>query len=465
MANLYTWDKIVKQFKKEQSEDLTEFLFSNAIIITLNHSDAIIQVDDISYDVIKNENPYFFEEIQRIMRQFMGPDLQLQVVRDESEIVEKIVPKTQLSTDGEKLEIIEEIPEKSSYEKTGLKETFTFDNYFYSYDNQRIIQLSKQVIHDVVNNVNPMTFNPLFIYGSSGIGKTHIINALGNELYHTNKKLKIKYINSTEFANEYAKIFTGGIDNKWMDDFKDIYYNLDVLIIDDVQQLGIREKARAEFFSIFEHMRNNNKLIIITCDIHPKELKYEDRLLTRFKSGLVEQIELPDSDTKTQIFNYNAAKMNLEIEEEAIQVFIDNSQNVRDLLGYINSIRLDLLADITHEQKIYTKTQAINKVNNSTGNLRQLTVDDVSKIICEYYEITNSELRSKSRKSNLVKARRFANYFFYNKLKMTHHEIGHFFNQKDHTNSVKTIQSFNDFKEKNATDYDLLSQKINNKKS
>ncbi len=463
MVNLYTWDKVVQTFKKRQSEDLTEFLFSNSKIITLNHTEAILQVDEISYDVLNNQNRYFFEEIQQIMREIMTQDLNLQIIRDESEIIENIVPKTQLSTNSEKVEIVKPVVQKNSYEETGLKANFTFDNYFYSYDNQRIIQLSKQVIHDIVNNVNPITFNPLFIYGSSGIGKTHIINALGNELYKEDNQLKIRYINSTEFANEYASIFQGGLGNKGIENFKKHFYELDVLIVDDIQQLGTREKARAEFFSIFEQMRNNNKLIIITCDIHPKELKYEDRLLTRIKSGLVEKIELPDSDTKTQIFNYNAAKINLNIEEEAIQVFIDNSVNVRDLLGYINSIKLDLLAAIDVDA-VYTKTQAINKVNNSTGNLRQLTVEDVSNIICDYYEITNSELRSKSRKANYVKARKFANYFFYNKLKMTHHEIGNFFNQKDHTNSVKTIKDFNDFKAKNEIDYDLLSQKINNKK-
>ncbi len=463
MANLYTWDKIVKTFKEAQSEDLTEFLFSNSKIITLNHNSAVLQVDEMSYNVLNNANDYFFRAIEQIMRDIMGNDLQLQIIRDESEIIENIVPKTKLVTESEKPEIKFVEPKKNKYEETGLKANFTFDNYFYSYDNQRIIQLSKQVIHDIVNNIDPLTFNPLFIYGSSGIGKTHIINALGNELFKANNQLNINYINSTEFANEYANIFQGGLGNNGLENFKAKFYKLDVLIVDDIQQLGTREKARQEFFSIFEHMRNNNKLIIITCDIHPKELKYEDRLLTRFKSGLVEQIELPDSDTKTQIFNYNAAKINLNIEEEAIQVFIDNSQNVRDLLGYINSIKLDLLAE-TDTSSIYTKTQAINKVNNSTGNLRQLTVEDVSKIICEYYEITNSEFRSKSRKAILVKARRFANYFFYNKLKMTHHEIGDFFNQKDHTNSVKTIQTFNDFKAKNETDYDLLSQKINNKK-
>lgn len=463
MANLYTWDKIIKQFKKEQSEDLTEFLFSNSKIITLNHNSAVLQVDEISYSVLKGENDYFYRVIQNIIQNYMSPNLSLQIVRDESEIVENIIHDSPIITDSEKDIQTKEIVNENTYENTGLKVNFTFDNYFYSYDNQRIIQLSKQVIHDIVNQVNPITFNPLFIYGSSGIGKTHIINALGNELYKANDQLKIKYINSTEFANEYAGIFQGGLGNNGLENFKNRFYQLDVLIVDDIQQLGSREKARQEFFSIFEHMRTNNKLIIITCDIHPKELKYEDRLLTRFKSGLVEQIELPDSDTKTQIFNYNAAKINLKIEEEAIQVFIDNSQNVRDLLGYINSIKLDLLADIEMDS-IYTKTQAINKVNNSTGNIRQLTKEDVSGIICEYYEITNSELRSKSRKAVLVKARRFANYFFYNKLKMTHHEIGNFFNQKDHTNSVKTIQSFNEFKAKNETDYDLLSQKINNKR-
>ncbi len=460
MESLFTWDKIIKRFKSQESEDLTEFLFSNSKLLRLTHESAIIKVDDFAYSVLKDSSGIFYQKILNLLQESMSPNLTLSFVLSEDDVVEETIP-------AEKISEIPTAPLNNStwnYEQTNLNPSFTFDNYFYSYDNQKIINSCKQVIHDIVNNSKQITFNPFFIYGSSGIGKTHIITALGNQIYQEKPDAKILYKNATEFLNDYTSLFKGGLNStNELDSFKQLYFNLDVFIIDDIQMLRTKEGSLNEFFSIFEHMRNHNKFVIITSDVPPKELNFEERLLTRFLSGLVEPIQFPDSDTKTQIFRYHAHKIDLNIEEAAIRIFIDSSNSVRELLGYINSIKMEMLT-FDANNHIYTETQAINNVNKATGNIRQMTAKEIANIICDYYEITESDLKSKSRKRDTVKARKFCIYFYRTKLKMTHKEIACDLHQKDHSNSVKTFNTFDSFKLKNEKDYNLLSQKINNKK-
>lgn len=460
MESLFTWDKIIKRFKSQESEDLTEFLFSNSKLLHLTHDSAIIKVDDFAYSILKDSDGIFYKKILTLLRELMSPQLSLSFVLSEDDVIEKPIPAETISEIA-----VPEISNSSwTFEQTNLNPSFTFDNYFYSYDNQKIINSCKQVIHDIVNNSSQITFNPFFIYGSSGIGKTHIISALGNQIFQEKSGVKILYKNATEFLNDYTGLFKGGLNNTdQLESFKELYFNLDVFIIDDIQMLRTKEGSLNEFFSIFEYMRNHNKFVIITSDVPPKELNFEQRLLTRFLSGLVEPIQFPDSDTKTQIFRYHAHKIDLNIEESAIRIFIDSSNSVRELLGYINSIKMELLT-IETKDHIYSETEAINNVNKATGNIRQMTSKEISAIICDYYEITESELRSGSRKRDIVKARKFCIYFYRTKLKMTHKQISCDLNQKDHSNSVKSFNTFETFKIKNEKDYNLLSQKINNKK-
>ncbi len=460
METLFTWDKIIKKFKSQESEDLTEFLFSNSKLLHLTHDSAIIKVDDFAYSVLKDSQGIFYQKILKLLHESMSPNLTLSFVLSEDEVIEKPIPAETISDISKPV-----ISNRTwTYEQTNLNPSFTFDNYFYSYDNQKIINSCKQVIHDIVNNSQQLTFNPFFIYGSSGIGKTHIITALGNQIHQEKPDAKILYKNATEFLNDYTSLFKGGLNSTdKLESFKELYFNLDVFIIDDIQMLRTKEGSLNEFFSIFEHMRNHNKFVIITSDVPPKELNFEERLLTRFLSGLVEPIQFPDSDTKTQIFRYHAHKIDLNIEESAIRIFIDSSNSVRELLGYINSIKMELLT-IDTKDHIYSESEAINNVNKATGNISQMTAKDISKIICDYYEITESDLKSRSRKRDIVKARKFCIYFYRTKLKMTHKEISCDLNQKDHSNSVKSFNTFESFKIKNEKDYNLLSQKINNKK-
>jgi len=460
MAEIFVWDKIVKLFEQEKGSATASFLFDDSKLLKLEANQLVILLDVLSIDLLKNREGSLFVSLKKIIDQQLHDDMNI-----------KFVTSQEFDQDTFNYEYIEEkdniddeiIDIGFTYEETSLNPSYTFDNYFYSYDNRKAIDAANQVIDQIIKTNNEINFNPFFIHGASGIGKTHFVNAIGNEIYNQNNAMRILCKNATEFFNEYTGLFKGSLNTKKLDDFKELYFNLDVLIIDDIQMLSTKEGSLTEFFSIFENMRLKNKYIIITSDVRPRELNFEDRLLTRFLSGLVLEIQFPDSDTKTQIFKYHAHKSELFVDEAAIKVFINSSQNVRELLGYINSIKIDMITNNVDSYE-FREEDAIEVVNKTTGIYHKLTKKEIIGIICNYYELTEEQLVSKSRVPKIVTARNFCVFFLKDKLKMTHVQIAQTLGMKDHSNAVKIIKKFDVFKEKHEEAYRSLSQKINNKK-
>lgn len=351
------------------------------------------------------------------------------------------------------------IPKKKDYSKTNLINSFTFNNFFYSYENKQIITASKLVIE----NLDNPEFNPLFIYGISGIGKTHILNAIGNEIFEKTEK-QILYLRSTEFIDEYTSLFKGGLDNTdQIEIFKKKYDEIDILLFDDIQLLEYKEGSLNEFFSIFEKMRNSDKMIILASDKHPEKIKFQQRLITRFLSGLSCEMKIPDSDTKKEIFNYYAKKRDFKIENSAIDVFISNSKNVRELIGNLNSISLYIISDVL-VNGIFTKEDALSIINDTSGNPQKLTDEDIIKIIANFYNISIEDIHGKKRHKNIVNARHFSAYFLRKKLKQKHIKIAYNLGFKDHTAAINAIKQaeIKSKDEQYKEDFEKLSHILNN---
>ncbi len=347
----------------------------------------------------------------------------------------------------------------NNYAETKLNRTFSFKNYFYSHENQKIIRACKEII----GSVSKPSFNPVFIYGESGIGKTHLINALGNEIFDLDSNFNIKYTTGPNFLNEFTGLFQGGInDVDAIDSFKSVYYNLDVLIIDDIQLLEGKESSLKEFFSIFENLLQAGKQIIITADKKPEDIQFEQRLITRFLSGLTLEIRTPDSDTKKQIFNYYAAEKELNVDEDAIQIFIDNSNSVRALLGYINAIHMHFLNDDL-ESSSFTKMDALEFVNSTTGNMHNYTPKEIIAIVADHFDLDEEQLKKRSRKAQIVTARAFAAYFLQLKLKLNYKTIADYIGVKEHTTAMRAIKKIEDehSSPKYKDDFIKLSNKLN----
>ncbi|MBL0701500.1 MAG: ATP-binding protein, partial [Spiroplasma sp.] len=366
MAAVLFWERILVSFEKENGSDVREFLFANSKFLKIDGLNLVVQVDPLSMSILGNTNSTLYISLKTIVDGFLKQDTILLFVHDAKDIDDFQVQTKEIAN----------LNLEWSYEKTELNPSFTFDNYFYSYENRTVLESANQIIEEIISEKTTLSFNPFFIHGASGIGKTHFVNALGNEIFAKNKSVRVLYKNATEFFNEYTSLFKGGLDTKKLDVFKELYFNLDVFIIDDIQMLSTKEGSLNEFFAIFEYMRVGNKYTIITSDVRPKFLNFEDRLLTRFLSGLVMEINFPDSDTKTQIFKYHAHRFDLSINEAAIQIFINSSKNVRELLGYINSLKIDLITN-NFDNFEYKESDAIEIVSKTTGIFTILTKEDI----------------------------------------------------------------------------------------
>lgn len=498
MIELRKWDLILEELTKSLGADNFVLLFSSAKPIHIDSNKVVIGIDSISYMLFELD-PNFSKHVKNICQTIIGNNVELYLEENdqkkrnlfydnyekqnkpfvahfeenETKISDYIEEKPKISEEKQIMSqnhtsILESngtISTSSndfkinSYQESHLRANFTFKNFFYSYENKQIIKACKMII----DNISKPDFNPFFLYGQSGIGKTHLINAIGNEIFKLNKNLNVYYTTATDFLEEYTNLFKGGLTNvDATDSFKEKYYKLDVLFFDDIQILEGKESTLIEFFSIFEKLRTNDKMIIITSDKKPEDIHFEERLITRFTSGLSLEIEAPNSDTKRQIFNYYADQKSLEIEESAVNIFIENSNNIRALLGYLNTITLYSINDDL-DSPIFTKQQALQLINSSTGNINKLTAQEIIRIVCTYFEIDVQDIVSNSKKAKFVNARRFASYFLYTKLKLPFKKIALYLGLREHTSAMRAVREIENKHDtvKYRVDYEKLTKYMN----
>ncbi|MFV0288672.1 MAG: DnaA ATPase domain-containing protein [Mycoplasmatales bacterium] len=486
MQNL--WTSICKEHQKTIGNSLFNFLFNQAFPYKIDEKDIIIIVDPFSLNFLKEKSQNYLLLKQTCTNILYSDSFNLQILdkKPQKESEESFFTSNFTLEENnitKKLESIQDIPKNldenilnesdekffkhtttkdsynKSYKKTKLKSNLTFKNFFYSYENKQVINGSKLIINELENP----TMNPLFIYGESGIGKTHLLNAIGNEVLNLYPDKQVLYLHSTDFIEEYTSLFKGALDNTHkIDDFKTKYNNIDILLVDDIQALESKEGSLNEFFDIFEKMRNKNKMVIIASDKHPNFINFEKRLITRFLSGLNCEVKIPDTDTKKQIFSYYALERDIVIDEEAISVFISHSNNVRELLGYLNAITLSFISNDNFTNTV-NKKEAIKILNMTNGNINKFNEDDIISIVCDHFKVTKKDLISKKRDKNIVNCRHFTAYFLRKNLRQKHNKIAYTLGFKDHTaalNAIKQAQKKSK-SDKYIKDFNKLSQIIN----
>lgn len=308
-------------------------------------------------------------------------------------------------------------------QRQSLNKNFTFETHVEGKSNQ----LSRAAAMQVGNNPNS-GFNPLFIYGGVGLGKTHLMQAAGHLILDTNPTAKVIYIRSEVFVADMVK----ALKTNTMDKFKSLYRSVDALLIDDIQFFAGKTQTQEEFFHTFNELLEGQKQIIITSDRIPQALKgVEERLLSRFGSGLTVQIEAPELETRVAILEAKAAKIELDLSEE-VAFFVANviHSNVRELEGALHritaysqftnrTIDTDLARDALKDLLIYKD--------------RQLTVDNIQKIVADYFNIKVSDLISKSRARAIVRPRQLSMAFAKQYTNLSLPKIGAEFGGRDHT--------------------------------
>jgi chromosomal replication initiator protein len=299
----------------------------------------------------------------------------------------------------------------------------------------------------------------LFIYGGVGLGKTHLLQSIGNEVTAKDPTRRVKYITSERFANELID----SIRNQTVNDFKTAYQAIDLLIIDDVQFLAGKEKTQNEFFHIFNALYQINKQIVISSDRPPKAIAtLEERLRSRFEGGMIADIGKPDLETRIAILRTKTTEKNFYLDEEAIRFIAENvKNNIRELEGALNRI----IAACEFNKKLPTLKfvqQTLAEIISS-GKKKGVQAQHVIEAVCAYFSVNNKELIEKGRKKEIAYARQVAMYLMRTELSASYPGIGSQFGGRDHTTALHAFEKISreiESDEKVQEDVAVLREKI-----
>jgi chromosomal replication initiator protein len=330
-----------------------------------------------------------------------------------------------------------------------LNKAFTFDNFVEGKSNQLARAASMQVAENIGK-----AYNPLLIYGSSGLGKTHMMHAIGNAVLQKNPSATVVYLHSEKFVQDMVRALQQNAINA----FKEFYRGVDVLLIDDIQFFAGKERSQEEFFHTFNTLLEKKHQVILTCDKYPKEIiGLEDRLKSRFGWGLPVLIEPPDMETRAAILMKKAALVNIELVQD-VAFFIAKRipSNVRDLEGALRRVIAN--AQFTgREITIEFTKEALHDLISLQDKL--VNIDNIQKTVAEYFKIRVADLSSKNRKQSITRPRQMAMCLARELTSHSFPEIGDAFGGRDHTTVMNACKRINELKEadsKIAEDYSNL---------
>ncbi len=340
----------------------------------------------------------------------------------------------------------------------GLNPKYTFSTFIIGKNNE----LARAASMAVAGNPG-VTYNPLFIYGDAGLGKTHLLQAIGHEVLNKFAEKKILYLTCEKFTNDFVNAMTNGRGKA--NDFKDVYRNVDVLLIDDIQFIAGKEGTQEEFFHTFNALHQNNKQIVLSSDRPPKSIPaLENRLLTRFEWGMIADISLPDYETRLAILKSKSLEKNYSLEQSVLNYLANSiASNIRELEGALNRIIA------FHQLNGLPPTlESVKKILSSlTTNLqkRSLTSKDIIQTVANFYDVTIDDITGKSREKKLVTPRQIIMFLMRHEIKSSFPTIGGELGGRDHTtamHAVGKIQNDYDNDEKTRREIEQIKQRMYN---
>jgi chromosomal replication initiator protein len=367
----------------------------------------------------------FHQLILKLLRQSTESIHALEyVIKEESKQKNQYIPtKNQSPT--------RELPLSEFYinKEDNLNPRYTFESFVVGPFNE----LAYAAAQAVIKNLG-ITYNPFFIYGSTGHGKTHLIQAMGNAVKAIDPSKKIYYFNSEKFVNDYV----ASVQANKVSQFKEKYRKYDMLIMDDVQFLSGKEKTQEELFHLFNIMKDSNKHIVFSCDKHPNFVTgLEDRLKSRFAAGMVIDIPAPDHESRVAIIKAKCNSINLFIDDEIIEYLADSIKgNIRDLEGVINLI----VCQTETKNKVLNLNEVKDLVKNSIKQKKLLSYKEVVKIISDFYKIEEESIYEKTRKKEVIKPRQIIMYILREDFSISYPSIGEKLGGRDHTTVIHSCE-------------------------
>lgn len=412
------WSEIIVELQKNYSSDLMEDVFNQCQVI--KEENGLIYILVPSTYLKSKINTQFYTNINKLLPKISNEPIRL-----------KFVTKEDLVTQENKYEEKTLEQQEISFE-SNLIPSFTFDSFIVGNSN-RFAQRNALITAQQPGVVN----NPLYIFGGVGLGKTHLMQAIGNYFLDSNVSAKVLYITTQNFIKEFSLASK----NKELEKFDQKYNELDMLLIDDIQMISSAAKTQEAFFNIFVNLTNNNKQIVITSDKPANQLdNIMDRLTTRFNYGLAVDISAPDIQLKCNILKYKLSQSSpASVGDDVIEYISTLFDNIRELEGSLR--RVLAYADISNEDVTLdlAKEALASIINNRQNNDSDEQYENIISIICDFYGITTNDIIGTKRTSNIVIPRQLCMYILRNKYNLPFKKVGMLLGNKDHSTIMSGV--------------------------
>ncbi|MCS4487974.1 chromosomal replication initiator protein DnaA [Streptococcus sciuri] len=430
------WKRVLELAQDELKQAAYDYFVADARLISIENQIATIYLDEVKQmfwrqnlkSVILTAGFEIFNV--EIQCRFTFEEPKTQILQQERE--EKLVQKT--------TEITHLAPVISN-----IDDKYSFDNFVQGEGNK----WAKAAAIAVASSPGTI-YNPLFIYGGPGLGKTHLLNAIGNEILKDRPNARVRYISAETFINEFLKSLQTGK----KEEMKESFRTLDVLLIDDIQSMGTSKMkaTQEEFFNTFNVLHSNNKQIVLTSDRIPEQLNgLEKRLVTRFNWGLTVDITPPDYETRVAILTNKIQELPYDFKQNTVEYLANQfSANVRDLEGALKDI--DLVARFKHVDTVTVEiaAEAIRARKNDSPKMNVVSIDDIQEQVGKFYGVTIKEIKATKRTQDIVLARQVAMYLAREMTDNSLPKIGKSFGGRDHStvlhayNKIKNMLSQDD---------------------
>lgn len=423
-----TWKKVLSLVERNLAHDphMYETFFSESQLYDFFNDEMTILIPSLLCKQYLSSANNHSEILKAAVRQVTGKDYKLSFVTNDElpSVREKIF--SQESSGSEHI----------YFSNCKINPKYTFDNFVVGNCNSEAVRAS----YIVMNNPG-VSFNPLFIYSKSGLGKTHLLHAIGNYYLEKNPSARVLYITTDAFIDEFVKYVHGSQDNQSL---KDFFKTVDLLLVDDIQFLSDKTKTAEMFFYIFNSLVNNGKQIVLTSDRHPQDLRgLEDRLVSRFNMGLSVNMKTPDTDTMLAILKRKIIAHGLDIEnydEDGLLFLAETfSKNVRELEGALNRLLFHTVS-LRGDEKVTLEAiqDAVNIMMPNSEKKKDVTEEEIISRVAEYYHLAPEQILSPVRTAQIALARRISMYLCRYLIGSSFIRIGEVF-QRDHSTVITAV--------------------------
>ena len=465
------WEKCIESIKEMVTNQSFKMWFEPIKPVLLKDFEITIAVPSQHYYEYLESN--YLGVLKKVIHDQLGPlgRLKYQVLMDKGSqnraAFSLIMTSTKAAVGVQEEGFMAGIDNENSLTNFDSEEQHYFDinldpnHSFESYIEGSCNRLARSAGIAVADRPGVTSFNPLFVYGGTGLGKTHLVQAIGNYVKENTPNLNVRYVSAEKFGNQFIQA-TQKKDRKYIQLFADYYSKADVLIIDDIQFFASKEKTQEIFFQIFNHLHQNKKQLILTSDRAPKDLNdMQERLLSRLKWGLSVDVQFPDFDTRVAIIRNKMEANGIQIPDNVVDYIAHNVEsNVREMEGII----IRLIAHATLMRKEIDLDLAKQTVQTLVQDIEnEVSIDYIQKIVSEYFNITLDEIKGKSRKQEIVLPRQIAMFYAKEMTNYSLKAIGNQFGGRDHSTVIHAIQTVNNLLEndKKIEKYlDDLSKKL-----